>query len=137
MNVDNVQSSEENLGLFAAQPQTIPASVLQDWLGEMPVVVLDFGALGFEQTNAILKASSEPCRFVIWYPWRYTPSEVVQFHRELVVSGATLVEKESENQNWRECWDERKAELEELRISREARVAARLSRRAARLKSTA
>ncbi len=77
----------------------------------MPVLVLDFDSLGREATVAQLKASSALCVFVVWYPWRFNPSEVADLHDELVENGATLVERASITQPLESCWAELKTDL--------------------------
>jgi len=129
---DRVPAAVDNLVLAPAPYTRLDQDVaFEDSLGLMRVLVLDFDALGPEKCNARLRAAENPCRFVVWYPWKYAPAETVLFHRELVHNGATLLEKESEHQSAQDCWARRKMELDEIRRKRKIRIAARLNRQAA------
>jgi hypothetical protein len=119
MSIDNTRLRHDNQVFLSAGPRTAPISEpetrdkpeIRDNVEGLSVLVLDLDQLGLEKCLDILAAATEDSRLVLWFPWRYTPAQVVTMSQQLVDIGATPFERSEPNQTLLTCWDAAKAEL--------------------------
>jgi hypothetical protein len=111
MSVDNTRVRHDNQGFVATAPTPALITKLRDTVEGLSVLVLDLDALGMERCVNELSEASEDCLFVLWFPWRYTPADVVTISQRLVDIGATPFERSRPNQTLQSCWDKTKSEL--------------------------
>jgi|SRR5579884_1096147 hypothetical protein len=102
-----------------------PELVLREQIDNLSVLVLDLDGLGYQDTIDCLESASEDCRFVVWFPRRYSPSDAAHFHQALVESGATPLTRNTSNEKASSCWTRLKESVlrESRSVERESSLA--------------
>jgi hypothetical protein len=118
MNIDKGTSANHTETVGMPSPGQFADAVLNDTIGLLSALVIDFDSVPSGEVFTLLSESSDDSLFVVWWPLGHGPAEEALLRHTLVERGATLLERAAPEETIEQCWSRFKARFVAQRKAR-------------------